>query len=99
MKFMKYNLFFDSMTNCIIFVIEYKGQKFESKIESKDLVSNMIDLQKLFNILELNLFHKLPNYNFEIIDDEFKTNNKIKLKIIYSTDYVNFEEKIIFNLI
>jgi len=96
MKFIKYNLFFDSMTNCIIFVIGYKGQKYEAKIETKDLVSNMIDLHKLFNILELNLFHKLPNYNFVIIDDI--SNNKIKLKIIYSTDYVNFEEKIIFNL-
>jgi len=93
-----YKISLNNLDDTLICVLDYNGIKWQSKITESELTSGMINLAKLTNIIQSNSQKILPNYRIGLglIRNDRTCTELLVLKIIYSNEFMDFEEKIYF---
>jgi len=93
-----YDITINDLGTRIICLLYFNNTNYESTIEQTDLKSGIISLLKLKNILKLNSSKTQPNFliNFELIKINTTNLNHLIMQIIYSDNFIDFEEKLYF---
>lgn len=94
----QYSITIENYQTSLYCILIFDEKKYEARITIDDLKSGVVSINKLQNILKLNSQIVHPNYTIEF---ESKINNSnlvnyLILKIIYSDDFIDWDEKIYF---
>lgn len=93
------NIKLENLGSHLFCSINYSGKNWECNISSDELRSGMLSLLKLQNILKsYEIIIQNPHYQFkfEIHENERTRTKHLILHIVFSDDYIDWEEKIYF---
>lgn len=93
------NIKLENLGSHLFCSITYSGKNWECNISSDELRSGMLSLLKLQNILKsYETIIQNPHYQFkfEIYENERTCTKHLILHIVFSDDYIDWEEKIYF---
>jgi hypothetical protein len=95
-----YNLKLNNNIDILICELEYESKIFYSEISTSDLKSGLVSLTKLSNIIKSNHRQTQPDFTIWLdlipISNERTNTNNLVLNIIFSSEFIEFEEKIYF---